>query len=462
MLTPEQQETLLAQLAADAGVTVAVLKRYLATDWRICGRPKQQPPPGFWTYWFLLAGRGFGKTLSAAQWARKVAKENPGARIALIAPTLADGRDTQVEGETGLLSILEPDELRGGNRSSAWNRSLLELYMENGSRFKIFSSEEPDRLRGPQHHFAWCEEVSAWKDAHLGDAMGSTWSNAKLGCRLGDYPQFVLTSTPRPNKLTKSLVKMEPPRMVVVTGSSYENRDNLSEAWWREVIEPYEGTRTGRQEIYAEILEDVEGALWKKVQLEELRMPHGSQPDLERIVVAVDPNASSGEAANNAGIIVVGRGRDRKGYVLADLTTTSGGPRAWAQAAVNAYETWHADRIVAESNNGGEMVKLTIRTVDDAVPVKLVNASRGKRTRAEPIASLYEGNEPRVHHVGVFDELEEEMTTWTPDADSPDRMDALVWGLHELMLRPRGGGTMYVPKGRIPGVAPRPSGGMYR
>lgn len=461
-LTRAQRERLLRVEAERCGVPVEQLKAHLAADWRFIGRPKQQAPDGDWTYWYLIAGRGFGKTMSAAQWAARKAREQAGVRFALVAPIFADGRDVMVEGETGLLSVFADGELRGGTRATAWNRSAGELFLANGSRFKVYSSEEPDRLRGPQHHYAWCEEVSSWKDAHRGDALESTWSNLKLGTRLGGRPQIALTSTPKPNRLTKQLIAIDPPRMVVVKGSSYENRDNLSEAWWSEVIEPYEGTRLGRQEIYAELLEDVEGALWGRAQIEELRTEPGRQPQMERVVVAVDPNVTSGEAANAGGVVVCGRGTDGHGYVLGDYTTLSGGPRQWARSAVQAYHLHHADRIVAESNNGGEMVKLTILTVDDTVPVKLVQASRGKRTRAEPIASLYENNAEhpgKIHHVGVYHELEEEMVTWTPDGESPNRMDALVWGLTELMLKPRGGGRMYVPQGRIPGVMPR---GSYR
>jgi len=434
-LSAEQRARSLTALARKHGVSSDVLKARLLRDWRFVGRPKQQPPDGGWTFWFLRCGRGFGKTITAAQWIRSKARE-PGRRIALVAPTMSDVRVTMCEGETGLLSILPRDLLRGGSRASAWNRGPCELYLANGTYFKGYSSEEPGRLRGPQHHYAWGEEVSSWDDARQGDVLETTWSNLKLGCRLGDFPQIVLTSTPRPNKLTKDLLAIDEPRMRIVVGSSYENRANLSEAWWSQVVAPYEGTRTGRQEIHAELLEDVEGALWTKGQIDALRIEEA--PPLSRVVVAVDPNVSSSEAANDAGIVVAGRGqRDRYGYVLADRTVTRGGPRAWAQAAVDAYHDWSADRIVAEKNNGGEMVGLTIKTVDATVPVKLVSASRGKRTRAEPIAAYYEGSdsaEPQVRHVGAFPELEDEMTTWTPEAESPNRMDALVWALSELLL----------------------------
>lgn len=463
-LNDGERTDLLQTVATETGVSVTDLKLVLATDWRIVGRPKQQPPlEDDWTFWFIRAGRGFGKTLAAAQWIKHKALAQSRRRIALIAPTFADVRETMIEGETGLLSICEPRDLRGGSRESAWNRSTGELVFANGSRCKSFSSEIPDRLRGPQHHYAWCEEVSSWKDAKRGDALETTWSNVKLGLRLGDHPQAVITSTPKANKLTKELLAISAPTMTVVTGSSYENRENLSETWWETVVAPYEGTRLGRQEILAELLEDVEGALWTLAQIETLRVPLPAPP-MERIVVAVDPNASSNATADNAGIIVVGRGMSTKwGYVLADHTVVKGGPSAWAAAAVDAYHEYEADRIIAEKNNGGEMVKLVIKGVDPSVPVKLVWASRGKRTRAEPIAAMYESidagpNRPArgatVRHAGVFPELEDEMTNWDGEGDSPDRMDALVWGLWELMVkRPTDRkATTSMPKGRIPGV----------
>jgi phage terminase large subunit-like protein len=379
-------------------------------------------------------------------------RENPGCRVALVAPTLGDGRDTMVEGVSGMLAVFEVQDLRGGTRETAWNRSLLELYHANGSQAKVFGSDAADRLRGPEHEFVWAEEVSSWRDAHLGNVAETTWNNAVLGTRGGEHPQFVITSTPKPNKLTKHLVSIGQPTLVMVTGSSYENQDNLPQSWWDAVVAPLEGTRTGRQEIMAELLEDIEGALWKRTQLDALRVTEA--PDLKRVVVAVDPNATGGEAANDAGIVVVGIGAyDGHGYVLADKSV-GGGPYEWSRAAVQAYDYYDADSIVAEKNQGGDMVAITIHAVRENVPVKLVHASRGKRTRAEPIAVLYDGKESnperpepgKVHHVryhdGVpvdLDDLEEQMLTWTPDAESPDRMDALVWGLTELMIGRRTG-----------------------
>ena len=458
LLPPAERAALVALYAKQAGLSEEQWILEIKDDWDFIGRPKQLTPTGGWTFWLLNAGRGFGKTISGAQWTKKKSLALPGARGALVAPTLADVRVTMVEGESGLLSILPDHQLRGGSRSTAWNRGTCELYLANETFLKGYSSEVPDRLRGPQHHFAWGEEVSSWEDAKEGDALETTFSNLKLGLRLGENPQAVFTSTPKANKLTKDLLAIDPEILATSRGSSFENRDNLSEVWWRNVVEPYVGTRLGRQEIEAEVLTDVEGALWTIGTIDGLRVAEA--PPLYRVVVGVDPNASSDEAANSAGIVVAGRdgktGLDRHGYVLADRTVVRATPRAWATAAIDAYHEFEADRVIAEKNNGGEMVSEILRTIDPSVPVKLVWASRGKRTRAEPISTIYEGSETmpgRIHHVGPpaqYAELEEEMTTWTPESESPDRMDALVWAMTELMLGPTGTMKASVTKGRIP------------
>ena len=455
LLPKKERDALIRKYAKAAGLSVKEWIVTFANDWRFVGRPKQIAPltdEGGWMFFFMRAGRGWGKTAAGSHWVREKALASK-VRVALISRTLYDVRQTQVEGETGLLSVFADHELRGGSRESAWNRGSCELWLANGSYVRGFSSEKPDALRGPNNNYVWGDEVSSWDDAKVGDALGSTFSMLKLTLRHGAHPQVLLTSTPKANKLTKEILAIDPKVLRLVHGSSYENRDNLPEVYWDAVVRPYEGTRLGRQEIHAELLEDVEGALWTQAQIDALRVTKA--PDLQRIIVAVDPNASSDSAANDAGIIVAGRSSDRQGYVLADRTITRGGPRAWARAAVDAYHEFGADRIVAEKNNGGEMVELTIHTVDDKVPVKLVSASRGKRTRAEPVASLYEGdpekgNPPRIHHVGAFPELEEQMGTWTPDADSPDRMDALVWAFTELLLGGSGQISTHVPRGRIP------------
>jgi phage terminase large subunit-like protein len=471
-LPARQRERWWRDRAAEEGLTVDALKARLLTTWRFTARPKQLAPAGDWMWWFVNAGRGFGKTLTGAQWTRRVAGERR-CRVALVGPTLGDVRRTMIEGETGMLSVLPMRALRGGSRSTAYNRTTLEVFMSNGSILQGFSSEEPDRLRGPQHHYAWCEEVSSWQDADQGlDELDTTFSNLKLGLRLGLHPRAVLTSTPKANKLTRELVGLaRSGSLALVRGSSYENRANLSEVWWNEVVAPLEGKRLGRQEIMAEILDDVEGALWSRAQIDRLRVDPADLPPLRRIVVAVDPNVSSKQGADSAGILVVAIERTRhrpRCFVLADRTVEGGGPRAWSVAVVRAYQEFEADRVVAEVNNGGELVEMVLKNLDRSIPYKAVRASVGKRTRAEPVSALYEGEPgdpfpPSVFHAAApaeLADLEDEMTTWVPGEQSPNRMDALVWAITDLAItRPPGYGRSSVPKGRIPGV-PEPDEGI--
>lgn len=474
-LSREDREALIAEQAAARGVSPAHVKATLLRSWRFVARPKQLAPPGLWTYWLLMAGRGFGKTLTGAQWTKEKALERR-CRIALIAPTRGDVRATMVEGETGLLSVIPAAALLGQSREIAWNKTTLELTLANESILTGFSSERPDRVRGPQHDYAWGEEFSSWKDANKSaDDLESTFNNMKLGLRLGQRPQACLTGTPKANKLTRELVALEKGgSLVKVSGSSYENRTNLSEAWWNDVVAPLEGTRTGRQEIEAELLEDVEGALWTKGMLDLTRipMPTGWQNDpavrqewlqrMQRIVVGVDPNTTSGESADAAGIVVAGLSFGQ-GFVLDDRTQVRGGPAAWSQASVDAYHDWEADKIVVETNNGGEMCEMVIHAADDSVPVKRITASRGKRTRAEPVSILYvrdeeHDREEKIRHVGVLPDLEDEMTTWTPEEESPNRMDAAVWALTELAIwKPPARTSTSVAKSRLPGVGERRS-----
>ncbi len=399
-------------------------------------RTNQRPPLGDWLVHLILAGRGFGKTRSGAEWAKQQAIQLPGSRGALIAATWADGRDTMVEGESGLLAVLPPSALRGGSAATAWNRSLGEVYLANGSRLKVFTSEKPGRLRGPQHHYAWGDEPAEWQDAPDGTAKDTTWSNLMFGLRLGPHPRVVLTGTPKPVQLVKELLFVKGdrrqgrrPDVHLTTGSTYDNLDNLAPTFREQILAQYEGTRIGRQELQAELLEDVEGALWQLTRIEELRV--ASAPELVRVVVAIDPAVTSGEDSDETGIVVAARGLDGHGYVLADRSGRFT-PKGWAERAVLALDDHKGDRVVAEANNGGDMVEATLRTVRATVPFLKVTATRGKRIRAEPIAALYE--QGRVHHVGSFDQLEDQMCSWLPDSgESPDRMDALVWALSELM-----------------------------
>lgn len=387
-------------------------KRY---NWTKYARPKQLPPSGDWAYWLILAGRGFGKTRTGAETIRAWVDGGTYGRIHLIGPTAADVRDVMVEGESGLLAISPPK-----NRPE-YEPSKRRLTWPNGASATVFSAEEPERLRGPQCEAMWCDEPASWR-------YPETWDMAVLGMRLGRHPRAVITGTPKPVKLIREL--MRNPRCVVTRGSTYENLDNLAPTFRAQILSQYEGTRLGRQELYAEILEDAEGALWKRSELEAHRVTE--YPTITRIVVAIDPAISSHSESNETGIVVCGLGVDGHGYTLDDETLKAS-PDGWASQAVSAYYKFKADRIVYEDNQGGEMVASTIRTVDSSVPLKAVHASRGKQARAEPVAALYE--QGRVHHVGLFAELEDQLCSWTPGEASPDRLDALVWALTELMLK---------------------------
>jgi len=324
-------------------------------------------------------------------------------------------RDVIVEGESGVLAVCPP-----------WNAPLYEpskrrLTWPNGAMATTYSADEPDLLRGPQHHAALADELASWKRGE------ETWSNLTLGLRLGQHPQAVVTTTPRPLRIIRDL--RASPTTVTTAGSTYENSGNLAPSSLAEFRRLYEGTRLGRQELMGELLEDIPGALWKRSQLDDLRVK--TLPTLVRIVVAIDPAVTSGEDSDETGIVAVGKAEDGQLYVLADETCRES-PAEWARRAVMLYRRLKADRIVAEVNNGGDLVEATIRTVDKHVPYTAVRASRGKRSRAEPIAALYE--QGKAHHAGGFDALEDQMCMFTPDGfdGSPDRVDALVWGATEL------------------------------
>ena len=388
-------------------------------DWKVWARPAQLPPPGDWRVWLLLAGRGFGKTRSGAEWVRAQVETGAATRIALVAPTAADARDVMVEGESGLLAI-SPDDDR-----PTYEPSKRRLTWPNGAIATLFSADEPERLRGPQFDAAWCDELAAWR-------YPEAWDNLMLGLRLGAHPRVVATTTPKPVRLIRALLKA--PDCVVTRGTTFENADNLAPSFLDAIVKHYEGTRLGRQELEAELLEDVPGALWTRDTIERARI--AAPPTLRRVVVAIDPAASSGDNADETGIVVAGLGEDGHGYVLDDLSGRYR-PHEWAVRAIAAYRERAADRIVAEANNGGEMVEATLRAVDASVAYKPVHAARGKITRAEPVAALYEQN--RVRHAGAFPSLEDQMCGFAPQiiragAPSPDRVDALVWALSELMV----------------------------
>jgi predicted phage terminase large subunit-like protein len=403
----------------------AQLADALENSWPAVARPNQLRPPGdWWQIWLLLAGRGFGKTRTLAEWVCDQAASGQASRIALVAATAADARDVLVEGESGILAVAPP-----------WCRPIYEpskrrLTWPNGVIATTFSAEEPDRLRGPQHDAAVCDELASC-------SRPETWDMLQFGLRLGRKPRCLIATTPRPTKLLRELLAREGHDVVVTRGSSYDNKANLAPAFFAQIVKKYEGTRLGRQELNAELLEDTPGALWSQGLIDGTRI--SAAPELTRIVVAVDPAATSGEDADETGVVVVGQDKDGQGYVLADCSGRYT-PIEWARIAISAYRTHHADRIVAERNNGGDMVEATLRMVDQNVPVTTVWASRGKVTRAEPISALYE--QGRMHHVGTFPQLEDQMTNFTSDFDreaagySPDRLDAMVWAATELLVEP--------------------------
>lgn len=385
--------------------------------WGDMARPEQLPPEGDWRTWLLLAGRGFGKTRTLVEYGAERIKTYP--RLAIVAPTFADGRDTVVEGESGFLAT-HRDIIEN------WNRSMGELHFKNGARGKLFSSDEPDRLRGPQHHTALCDELAAWRHPT------TTWDTLMMGLRLGNNPRVCVATTPRPIPLLKML--LESSTTHVTRGSTFDNRANLAPQFFDAIIARYQGTQLGRQELGGELLEDAEGALWKRAWIEQLRVVQA--PELTTIVTAIDPSATSG--GDEAGVITGGVGLcgckgsvEMHGFILAD-DSIQASPEKWARNAVIAYHRLKANKLVAESNNGGEMVAVTIGTISGAPPVKLIHASRGKQTRAEPISMLTEqGN---IHHVGTFPILEDELCSWTPGMASPNRLDAYVWVMTELMV----------------------------
>lgn len=408
-------------------------------------RPDQRPPDDDWLVWLILAGRGWGKTRTGAEWIKQQALAHPGSRWAVVAPTYADARDTCIEGESGILAVLPED------RVDTWNRSLGELVLANGSRVKLFAAEQPDRLRGPQHHGAWCDELAAWR-------YPEAWDQLQFGLRLGDVPRTVVTTTPRPTALVRDLAGR--PDVHVTRGATFDNADNLSAAALAELRNRYEGTRLGRQELYGELLDDVPGALWTAATIDAARIPALPESGVARVVTAIDPAVTSSEDSDLTGIVTAAvsdhgwcpicgplDGGVRHGFVIADDSTRAT-PDGWCRTAVAAYDRWSGDRIVGEVNNGGDLIETVLRTVDPSVPFRKVTATRGKRVRAEPVAALYE--QGRIHHVGALVDLEDQLCSWTPEAPgSPDRMDALVWAITDLLVDDAGRGRRRVVRSGV-------------
>ncbi len=392
-------------------------------SWSAWARPDQMHPVGDWRLWLVLAGRGYGKTRMGAEWVRMKAHMYPGCRIALIGSTMAEARSIMVEGESGLLSLLEEE-------APEFTPSLNRISWENGSQAFLYSASEPDSLRGPQHHFAWADEIAKWPQ---GEAC---WTNMELGLRLGTAPQVMATTTPRPVPLLRRLMGQE--GVVITKGRTSDNAAALPHSFIQAMERQYGDTRLGRQELEGEMITDLVGALWTRDGIEDARVAHS--PDMMRIVIGVDPPAGSvtGKTGDACGIIVCGLGSDGRGYVLADASVKTASPEGWARAVADAAEIWDADRVIAEANQGGRMVESVLRAANVALPVKLVHASRGKVARAEPVAALFEAG--RASFTGGFAALEDELCGlivgggYEGPGKSPDRADALVWAMTELML----------------------------
>jgi|WetSurMetagenome_2_1015567.scaffolds.fasta_scaffold66762_4 predicted phage terminase large subunit-like protein len=431
MLPPREQQAILSTLGdIDAEA--------LRWRWSFWARPSQLAPAGSWSTWLLLAGRGYGKTRCGAEWVRSmVCGDTPlsggdHSRIALVAETAADARDVLVEGDSGLLAC-HPADTR-----PMYEPSKRRITWRNGAVATLFNATEPDQLRGPQFSLAWADELAKWRYAE------DCWNMLQFGMRLGDHPRQIVTTTPRPIPIVKQLLR--DPHCVVTRGSTYDNASNLAAPFLSRIRERYEGTRLGRQELNAEILDDIPGSLWTRSGLDYGRIPlryDGRSPKLPpmvRIVVGVDPAIADpgvkdddGGGLAETGIVVAGLGDDGRAYVLDDCTGRLT-PRGWARRALAAFDYHRADCIVVETNQGGAMCKAVLQSERPTAPVVEVHASRGKVTRAEPIAALYE--QGRVSHVGAFPELEDQMVLFTPfgiqGQTTADRVDALVWALSHL------------------------------
>ncbi len=389
--------------------------------------PKHQlPPEGDWSTWLILGGRGAGKTRAGAEWIRsKVEGATPLApgecsRVALVGGTLDEARDIMVRGESGIIACSPPD------RRPEWNESRRMLIWPNGAQATCFSAASPEKLRGPQFDCAWVDELGKWRNPRR------AWDMLQLALRLGDHPQQVVTTTPRANPVLEELIQDK--RTVTVSAPTSANRANLAASFLDKVTEKYGGTAQGREELDGVMVLDRPGALWSRSLIEAARVREA--PPLQRVVVAVDPPVSVGEAADECGVIVAGR-TATTAYVLADRSSQGETPQKWAERAIAAYEEFEADRLIVETNQGGAMVETIIRGIAPRISFASVHASRGKATRAEPVSALYE--QGLVRHVGGFPELEDQMRGFGVDETtrSPDRVDALVWAIWSLMLSPQ-------------------------
>jgi len=395
--------------------------------------PHQIPPVGDWRSWVIMGGRGAGKTRAGAEWVRAAVEgacpTDPGRcrRIALVGETMDQVREVMVFGDSGILACSPPD------RRPLWHATRRMLIWPNGATAQVFSAHEPEALRGPQFDGAWVDELAKWKKAQ------DTWDMLQFALRLGDRPQVCVTTTPRNVDLLKAI--LDQPSTVMTHAPTEANAANLAASFLQEVRLRYAGSSLSRQELDGILLEDIEGALWSRAQLDAARV--SDIPDLDRIVVAIDPATTAHGKSDECGIVVVGavtRGpvQDWRAYVLEDATIAGAKPLQWAARAITAMERWGADRLVAEVNQGGDMVETVIRQIDPLVPFRKLHAIRGKGARAEPVAALYE--QGRIYHHGALAALEDQMCAMTLQGfvgkGSPDRLDALVWALHELILEP--------------------------
>lgn len=398
-------------------------KRY---DWSKRARPNQRLPKGLWHTWLIMAGRGFGKTRTGAESIRHWATQGPYRRIALVAHTEQDGREVMIEGESGLLAVHPPEE------RPIFEPSKGRLRWSSGACATLYSAENYERLRGPQFDCAWIDELAKFRKAE------KLWEQIHFSLRLGPMPKTIITTTPRPIPLLQKLLADEGKGVVVTRGKTFENQENLSPAFLKMIQEKYGQTRLGLQELEGVLLTSLEGALWTDRLLDQQRclLSEISRP-FRRVVVAIDPAVTAHNKSDETGIIVAARTDDQKAYVLEDLSGRYP-PTTWAKIAVEAYKRWQADRVVAEVNKGGDLVEKLLQAVHPDLPYTGIHASRGKITRAEPVAALYE--QGKVFHVGKgFVELEAQMCQYTPlvqerGGTSPDRLDALVWALTDLML----------------------------
>ena len=411
---PKSLVEMAAKASPEALLSLTPMERSrLQYLWEAWARDSQLPPPGDWLTWLFLGGRGSGKTKAGAEFVRREVTASRSSRIALLGRTPADARDVMIEGESGLLNVFPR------NQRPIYQPGLRKITFHTGAEAHIYSSENPEQLRGPQHDLAWIDELAAF---HTFEA----WDNLQFGLRLGTPRQFVST-TPRPKKVLRDLIGS--PNTVVTRGTSYDNRANLAPAFYEQVIRRYEGTLRGQQELEGILLDEVPGALWNRNMIQ-----YKDAPEIVQVIVGVDPSISDGEDAAECGIVTVGKGIDGHLYVLADASLRAS-PLSWARRVIAASEEYSGSLIVAEENQGGKMVQTVLRTVKPDIRYRGVRASQGKDARAEPVAALYE--QGRVFHTRPFAHLEDQLCEWVPgDSESPDRLDALVWACYP-MIRPK-------------------------